>query len=260
VPLEVLRLWATALTAADETPSRSLSRLLRKCAQEGDADTSLMLFRNLLRPRLQFDPLWAAFDRERPLALDVEIAFRGDPYELRDVWDQTLKATIPAHYAELLPAITDWVHEAFGLLRAAGRSGDDWDPMSSKRSAIEQHEQDHTSDDWGLAVDVARDVLDWLVEHEPTVARATIESWYVARPLLLKRLAIYATARRTDISPSDALDLIEHHGWLYTSSLKHETFELVRAVFARADGRCTATVRRALYGGERSAGCCGTRS
>ena len=111
------------------------------------------------------------------------------------------------------------MHEAFGLLRAAVRSGDDWDPMSSKRSAIEQHEQDHTSDDWGLAVDGARDVLDWLVEHEPTVARATIESWYVARPLLLKRLAIYATARRTDISPSDALDLIEHHSWLYMSSL-----------------------------------------
>ena len=132
VPREVLRLWAIALTAADETPSRSLSRLLRKCAQEGDADTSLMLFRNLLRPRLQFDPVWAAFDRERPLALDVEIAFRGDPHELREVWDQTLKARIPAHYAELLPTITDWVHEALGLLRAAGRAGDDWDPLRTR--------------------------------------------------------------------------------------------------------------------------------
>jgi len=235
VPREVLRLWATALVTADETPSRSLSRLLRKCAGEQDAETALMLFRGLLRPRLQFDPVWAAFDRDGPLALDAEVAFRGDAYELREVWGQTLRETIPTHYVELLPLITDWVHESFSLLRAAGRGGDDWDPMSNKRSAIEQHEQDHTSDDWGLAIDIARDVLDWVVEHEPEVAKATIESWYIARPLLLRRLAIYATARRTDISPSAALDLIEHHGWLYLSSLKHETFELLRAVFARAD-------------------------
>ena len=235
VPREILRVWAIALATADETPSRSLSRLLRKCAREQDAETALMLFRSLLRPRLQFDPVWAAFDHDGPLALDAEVAFRGDANELREVWEQTLRATIPTHCQELLPMITDWVHEAFSLLRAAGRGGDDWDPMSYKRSAIEQHEQDHTSDDWGLAIDVARDVLDWVVEYDPDVARSTIESWYVARPLLLKRLAIYATAKRTDISPSAALDLIEHHRWLYLSSLKHETFELLRAVFARAD-------------------------
>ena len=54
-----------------------------------------------------------AFDHERPPALDVDIAFRGDAHELRKVWEQTLKARIPAHYAELLPIITDWLHEAF---------------------------------------------------------------------------------------------------------------------------------------------------
>jgi hypothetical protein len=236
VPTDVLRLWAMALMAADHAPTRTLTRLLRKCTKVDDADTALLLFRWLLRPRLQFDPVWAAFRQEdRPLALDTDIAFRGDAYELREVWNETLRPTIAAHHHELLPMITDWMCEAYNLLRAAGRAGDGWDPMSQKRSAIEPHGQDHTMDDWGLAVDIARDVLEWFVEHEPAVARTIIESWYGVRPLLLKRLAIHGTARRTDLAPSDALDLIVRQGWLYASSLKHETFELLRAVFARAD-------------------------
>jgi hypothetical protein len=236
VPTELLRLWSMALMAADDTPTRSLTRLLRKCAEVEDADTTLLLFRWLLRPRLEFDPMWAAFRQDdRPLALDTEIVFRGDAYELREAWNGVLKPTIAAHHQQLLSMITDWMHEANSLLRAGGRAGDEWDPMSHKRSAIEPHGQDHTSDDWGLAVDVARDVLEWLTEHEPAIARMIIESWSGLRPLLLRRLAIHGTARRTDLTASDALDLIARQDWLYASSLKHETFELLRAVFARAD-------------------------
>jgi hypothetical protein len=235
VPPEVLRLWTIALVAADKTPSRSLSRLFQKCAEADDGETLLVLFRYLIRPRLQLDRFWVAFRNDGPLALDVEIAFRGDAYDLREAWDNTLKPRLPAHHAELLAMITDWVHDAYGLLRAAGRSSDHWDPMSQERAAIESHGQDHTSDDWGLAIDVARDVVEWLVQYQPARAQTTVESWYTARPLLLQRLAIHATARRQDLLPSGALALIEDHGWLYRLSLKHETFELLRAVFAHAD-------------------------
>jgi hypothetical protein len=44
-------------------------------------------------------------------------------------------------------------------------------------------------------------VIEWVVEHKPALARATIEAWIVAGPQLLNRLAIHATAKRADLAP-----------------------------------------------------------
>jgi hypothetical protein len=111
---------------------------------------------------------------------------------------------------------------------------DHWDPMSFGRSAIEPHDQNRASREWGLIVDVARDLLDWAVEHRPILAQNTIDAWLSAKPPLLKRLAIYGTAKRTDLSPDDALALFERHGWLYERSLKHEVFQLLERVFSKS--------------------------
>jgi hypothetical protein len=234
LPDGVLRLWATALAAADNTHPHTLERLLRACVDTGDNATALVLFRVLLRPRLRFDPVWTGLHDETSPSLDVELALRGQPYDLRDAWDRSLRAEIPTLNRHFLALAAEWVYEASGLLRAAGKASGTWDPLSFHRAAIEEHEQDHTHDDWGLIIDIGRDNLDWAVTHDTALASATIASWITAGPSLLKRLGIHGTARRTDVSASDRLDLIERHEWLYDSGLKHETFELLRAVFSRA--------------------------
>ncbi len=232
---DVVRLWSAALMATPSPSEPGLMRLLNKCADTSDIPTAVMLFRFLLRPRLTIDPAWAVLSTNAEPRLSVEVALGGDSRELRDVWDKALKAHIASWHRELLGLATNWFHEAFGLLRAAGRLGDAWDPMSYRRSAIEPHEQDRLSDEWGLAIDVARDVIEWVVEHDSVLANATIESWAGSEPLLLQRLAIYGTARRKDLPPKAALELIAQRGWLYASPLKHEVFELLKAVFAQAD-------------------------
>ena len=232
---DVLRLWSAALMLTPSAPDRALMRFLDKCAATADIPTAVTLFRSLLRPRLMVDSTWAVLNSDVEPRLSVEVALGVDSHELRAVWDRTLKAHIASWHRELLGIAANWFHEAFELLRAAGRLGDAWDPMSYRRSAIEPHEQDHTSDDWGLAVDVARDVIEWVIEHDPLLASATIESWAQSKPPLLQRLAIHGTARRRDLPPRAALELIERRGWLYAPLLKHEAFQLLRAVFAQSD-------------------------
>lgn len=234
LPDGVLRLWATALAAADSTDPHSLERLLGACVDTGDTATALVIIRVLLRPRLRFNRVWAGQHEESPTALNVELATRGQPDDLRDAWDRLLKGSIPTLHRHFLTLATDWFYEASGLLVAAGRASSTWDPLSFHRSAIEEHEQDHAHDDWSLIVDIARDSLDGAVAHDTALASATITLWVTAGPSLLTRLAIHGTARRTDMSPSDRLDLIERHQWLYASGLKHETFILLRAVFPHA--------------------------
>lgn len=232
---DVLRLWSATLMTSPSVPERALTRLMNKCAETADIQTAVMLFRSLVRPRLRIDPWWAVLDPDAQPRLSVEVALRGDSHTLRGVWEQTLKGHIASWHRELLGIATDWCHEAFELLRGAGQLGDAWDPMSYRRSALEPHEQDHTSDDWGLAVDVARDVIEWVVEHDPALASATIESWTRSKPLLLQRLAIHGTARRKDLPPEAALELIEQRDWLYAPSLKHEVFEFLKTVFAQSN-------------------------
>lgn len=188
LPDGVLRLWATALAAADNTHPHTLERLLRACVDTGDNTTALVLFRVLLRPRLRFDPVWSGLRNEISPVLDVELALRGKPYDLREAWDRSLRAEIPALNRHFIALATEWVYEASGLLRAAGKASGTWDPLSFHRSAIEEHAQDHTHDDWGLIIDIARDNLDWAVTLRPAADRGAA--------LRLARVAVPDRARR----------------------------------------------------------------
>lgn len=234
VPEDKLRIWTTALLALNSTTDDSLTRLLSKSAETGVIDAAALLFRSLLRPRLEFERPWSGPDFGGPLTLSAQIALGGDHYQLRRAWEEILKQHIEALHRDFLPMVGDYLNSAWTLLQVAGRVTDDWDPMSFRRSAIEPHEQNQAEPEWGLLVDVARDVLTWTVEHRPALAQATIEAWIAARPRLLNRLAIHATAKRTDVGADDALALIEQHGWLYASSLKHETFLLLERAFPTA--------------------------
>lgn len=230
---ETLRLWVAALLAVPGTPTDALTRLLRRCASVGDVATTALLFRTLLMPRLQFEPPWPGFDEE-PIRLDVEMGLRGEKFVLSEVWRSAMLPNLAAVARELLPMITAALSDASALLVAAGRAGTQWDPMNFRRSAIAEHEQDDLLPDWGLLVDVARDLLDWFLVNDPPLARATIDAWMSAPQPLLVRLAIYGVSRSSDFSPGEALALIEGRGWLYESSLKHEVFELIARTFPGA--------------------------
>jgi hypothetical protein len=233
VSTESLRLWSAALLAVNSCPTSALTRLIRKCSDAGATDTAALLFRFLLRPRLQFERPWLGAAGDGTPRLNLEIALSGEAYELREAWTRTILPNLGTLYRQLLPMITDYLNDAWALLRAAGRAYEGWDPLSHARSSIEAHEQDRIVEDWFLLVDVARDTLEWALTNDASLAVATISAWSVAPPKLLTRLAIHGTGRRIDITPEGILAEVREREWLF--KYKKETFALLATVFPNAN-------------------------
>jgi hypothetical protein len=232
---ETLKVWVAALLSVPSTPDHALMRLLRKAGQAGDIETTAFLFGILVQPKLELEErsrrLRVEDDDDPHLSLDAEVSLRGDHYSLDKTWREVLLPELALIHLWMLPLITTYLTQAHILLRTAGRADEEYDPMSQRRRAIEPHEQDRYSPEWGLLVDVARDTLDWVLANDAALASATMDSWRRASPRLLTRLSVYGQARRTDLSPDDRLALIQRHGWLYDRYLKHEVFDLLSHVF-----------------------------
>jgi hypothetical protein len=234
LPEGILRLWSVALVAADTTRPFTLERLLERSVETGDISTGIVLLHALLRPRLKFQPVWHRRSGGEGGRLDVDLVLRGEAYALQRAWAEILKFASPLVCREVFVLVTEWINEASGLMRAAGRATDTYDPLSNRRVAIARTERD-TQPDWRIVVDIARDVLEWAVVHDGALANAMIATWMDADPLLLRRLAIHGQARRTGVPASEQLQLIKDRGWLYAQDLKPETFDLLRTVFAQAN-------------------------
>lgn len=232
IPEDVRRLWIMTLLIAPATPASSLARLLGQCATQGSHESAAALLRALIRLQPKFEQQWFPDDVDEPLRLGVGIQVRGDAWTLRQAWSH-LRPHVGAMSRALLTAVTDRLDEAYAVFLMAGRAGHGWDPMSYRRAAIEAQDQDYVPADWGVLVDIARDILDWALANDPPLAHHTIELWGSARSQLLIRLAIYGTGRRADLDPNEALAVVQDRGWLYAH--KHETFNLLKGVFAAAN-------------------------
>lgn len=238
VPPAVLKPWVVTLMALDwrEAP-RSISDLLEPCcAHDETLDVGFALFQFLLRPQADLKPrrTWSLTDApDTRVWVNAEIALFGEIHDLKEAWSKRLRAHLEIGYRGLLGAVTAFLEESFVVARAA-RATDGWDGLSLERSAIEPHSQDRFAKDWEFLIDVARDVLEWLLEHQPTIGAAAIALWQPSGSLILQRLAIHGWGKRLDVEPDAVLAHVEEHDWLYSRGLKHEVFTLLKAVFPRA--------------------------
>jgi hypothetical protein len=236
VPPKVLKPWIVAIMALDpQTTPHPLSDLLDKCCANPDTiDVAFVLFQYLLRPRVHLKKRWSLENSvDSRVSANVDLELLGDVHDLREAWQSTLFAQLSGTHRSLFIATTRYIEESFAIDRASRDSGE-WDSLSFSRSAIEPHNQDRHADDWQFLVDVARDVLEWLLEHEPITGAAAIDLWERSESQLLQRLAIHGWGKRSDITPDEVLEYIQDRGWLYGRGLKHEVLMLLKTVFPGA--------------------------
>ena len=236
VPADVLKPWVVAIMALDlRAVPHPLSNLLDKCRSNPETiDVAFLLFQYLLRPRVRLTKRWSIGDADSRASAPIELELLGDMHELRDAWSETLRGQLSRAYRSLFGAVTAYLEESLAVDRAA-RASDAWDRLSFGRSAIEPNGQDRHPDDWEFLVDVARDVLEWMLEHDVTLGTSAITLWEHSESLVLKRLAIHGWGRRTDAAAEAVLKHIEDRGWLYGSGLKHEVYMLLKEVFPGVD-------------------------
>ena len=234
VPPRILKPWTAVLMALDcqANPHHPLSDLLTTCCASDDTvDVAFMLFQFLLRPRVTLQRRWRLRDAaDARVTANIQLELLGDPDDLKEAWENTLSGRLLRGHRALLVAVTGYLEETYAIDRAAREAGK-FDGLSFSRSAIEVHEQDRHPDDWEFLVDVARDVLEWLLDHEPSLGLSTIDSWERSNSQVLQRLAIHGWGKRTDISPEAILQHIIELGWLYRQGLKHEVFMVLKTTF-----------------------------
>ena len=187
----------------------------------------------MLRPRVTLKRRWNLIEVEAPqVSANIELGLLGDLHDLTEAW-MTLSGQLAHAHRALFGAVTGHLEEAAAIDRAASNS-DGFDRLSFDRSAIEPHEQDRHPDDWEFLVDVARDVLEWLLGHEPGLGVTAIDLWERSDSRVLQRLAIHGWSKRADMAPQAVLQHISESGWLFGLGLKHEVFMLLKVAFPAA--------------------------
>lgn len=181
-----------------------------------------------LRPRFMLEP--AASTAVSPSA-DLE-------WVVPENWTSTLtealsRLTNGTAAPELLAVAEDAMSTAYALQRADSRKGSSFDAISFKRSAIEPHEQDSWPDGAHLVIDVMRDGLGWLAEHDPQRAQATVDRWLADDRAVFARLGLWGLTKLNH-DPDSQLRALLTSGLLFTLGFRHEVFTLLAAAMPEA--------------------------
>ena len=235
----ILAAWVgVLLRTAPQTMhwGNSLDYLLKECRFPEDAGTALFLFDFLLSPQTELELTWPVLEpneveRKRTR---IGVTVRGDQYLLDEAWQRFFKPHLDTFVEQLITIVTRHLQQAHAIL-VQTRSAEKWyDPMSSRRKAIEPNGQDSVPYAFDTLIDAAREVIDYLLTTDVKRAESVIADWEIGDAPLLKRLSTYAIGRHPAMSPDKKLAWLTQKDWLYKHSLKHEVFQMLKAVFPTA--------------------------
>ena len=102
-----------------------------------------------------------------------------------------------------------------------------FDDISYGRKAIEPHRRNQVPCGLDLLIDVARDVLELLLDRSPTIAISYLESWARAESALLRRLGVHGWCERTDVTANEKLEWLTDGDWLSDRDAHHEVMRLI---------------------------------
>ncbi len=148
------------------------------------------------------------------------------------------KMCLVPHISSSAPALLAMAERhfrrAFHLLSLTGSADQRWDPVSSRRSAIEAD-----GAVTGLRrsvdslIDIARDAIVATVELGAP-GSAVVDAWIVADVPILRRLALYGWAKRRDVDGTAKITALRENEWLLDRQVRTEAFDLLEAALPTA--------------------------
>jgi hypothetical protein len=213
-----------------------LSHLLHECRLPEELDTVVALFDLLTRPLIQLDRGFDLQEGRPAAAVKPRSVLRsiGDPHQLLEFVEKKLRGNEEALFEDLLAIAEHHLRIGHRLLLNAGDASNVFDEASFRRAAIEPHEQNGPPKATDALIDAARVLLEWAANTKPHLLDGHVECWIECPAPLLRRLAVYATARRTDRSADESLQWLIEHDLLFSLSEKHEVFGLLEGAFGDA--------------------------
>ena len=194
-------------------------------------------------------------DELKPTRFEVQTPLRGDHYTLNEVWEKHLKPNLVVIAHPLLSGVARRLEEIHHALLAWNKAERDWDELTWGRSAIEPHTQDQFQEPIDALLDAARDALEWLAIHQPTLLDAWMERLVVSDVPLLRRLAIHSLTVHPGEGADDRLNWLLARVDLHAHAEHHEVHRAVAlALETRTESyRSPRTPYRARARGRESA-------
>ena len=243
----LLARWVSLLlSTASRIPDASLLLFLgERCAEAGLTDSLLDVFDAMAAGGLAIEPGFAlgSEDGDEP-PVSVQTDRRQESmlqFSLERLYEGHLKPNLEEVAESLLERVVRCLAERHRTLRSWQEATRDSDPMSFHRSAIEPHEQDEDRylESVDVLIDAARDALEHLVATRPDAGARWCDRLVEAEAPLLRRLAVHALPRRTDLGADEKV------GWLLSRIGLHHTATHHEDVSGHASqlprGKCTAT-------------------
>jgi hypothetical protein len=215
----------------DPTAARFLGYMMRDLPCTTVTRTlHLYFFEIISRPYLD---IRARVFGDRQEEIEENIGHVVDHHTLKEAWEQVLRPNLELLAEPLISVLTQQFHTARWISQNLGQATQRIELLSYHRSAIEPHGQDLHHEVMDVLIDSARDSLQYFNEHHPKKARALIESWIGADPLLLRRLAVYGMPGNTRLSANQKFTLIaDTPGMLRDLYAHHELQHTLRHCYA----------------------------
>jgi hypothetical protein len=162
------------------------------------------------------------------------IKLRGEEYHLSESWQTFFRTNLSRCAQVLVPLVQSKLTKAFTINLVIGNAKGHEDRESWWRSAIEKHDQDRVRRSIDVLIDAARDVLEYLLENDPTFAKKVTEQWFRSEVVLLKRIAIHALAIGKCWQKDEKLQWLLDEQLFYDHPFKHEVFQVIKDSFPAA--------------------------
>jgi len=201
-----------------------LSVLLHSVRVPGEEESALLLFEYLTRPYVFL------YSGEANQGVSV----LGDTYFLEETWKKIFRPNLDKFVPRLIPIITRNIELATFLWQTWRGKQPAYDPISFSRQAIEEHEQNKFKHDFDTLIDAARDTMEFLIEHNPMIAKAIIELWSASPSTVLKRVAIFGLGKYQGLHPDQKLNWLIEKKLLSVPGTKHEIFQLFKETYGKA--------------------------
>ena len=211
-----------------------LSLLGALCHKEELTDSLLDIFTKMTTNQLKISSLppfmeSPAVDDLPSVYPEAEPAF--DRFSLEEFWRLRLNPQLDQVAEPLLSIVVQNLVSQHRILGAWGSANQHWDATSFARSAIERHEQDQYPQAIDTVIDIARECLEYLASNRRVVASNWCDRLVSDDAPILRRLAVHLLSLRQDLTADQKVDWLLANIGLHDLSARHETFQILRAIY-----------------------------
>ena len=224
--------------------SNCLGAIAKHCVEQQMLSDSLLIFDAMIQGRVSVRDVYRlpfGGEDEENLQISVEQPALGKYDELNELW-QGLYPYRCLVAVPLLERVIRRLEDQYLSFRTWTELDIKLERVSEARFAIEDREQNVGRDESDVLIDVARDCLDWLVSKQREVAAQWCHRLAKSDSPLQHRLAVYALAKREDLTPDDKIQWLLAHFGLHEYSLRYEVWKVVQETYSAANPQCRKSV------------------